>query len=122
MTTAPTAFDPIGPLQLKVMHYMWKIGASSVHEVEQTLHLHGEGGKPLAYTTYLTVMRNLVKRGLLDQRKTSSKHHQFVVLVDELSYKSAVLRQVMNDYCDNDPAILHRYLGEPRTSTSSAAA
>ena len=107
---APTAFDLIGPLQLRVMNHLWKVNAATVQEAMDAVN-GASAEKPLAYTTFLTVMRNLAKRGLLDQRKTATKRHQFVVLVDEESYKSGVVRQIYKDYCNNDADILSRYLG-----------
>jgi len=106
---APTAFDLIGPLQLRVMNHLWKVNAATVQEAMDAVN-GASTEKALAYTTFLTVMRNLAKRGLLDQRKTATKRHQFVVLVDEETYKSNVVRQIFGDYCNNDRATLDRYL------------
>ncbi len=106
---APTAFDLIGPLQLRVMNHLWKVNAATVQEAMDAVN-GASTEKPLAYTTFLTVMRNLAKRGLLDQRKTATKRHQFVVLVDEETYKSNVVRQIFGDYCNNDRGTLDRYL------------
>lgn len=114
---APSPTDLIGPLQLRVMHHLWKVNAATVQETMDVVNA-ALGEKPLAYTTYLTVMRNLAKRGLLDQRKTATKRHQFVVLIDEETYKSTVLRQIFADYCGNDRALLDRYLA-PRTASAN---
>jgi predicted transcriptional regulator len=107
-TTTP--FDPIGPLQLRVMNHLWRVNSATVQEVMTAVNGQPEA-KPLAYTTFLTVMRNLAKRRLLDQRKTATKRHQFVVLVDEESYKAGVVRQIFKDYCDNNAELLARFLG-----------
>lgn len=100
--------DPIGPLQLRVMNHLWQVESGTVQDVADAVN--AQGGTKLAYTTYLTVMRNLTKRGMLDQRKTTTKRQQFVVLVDEFTYKSHVLKALYRDYCDNNPAQLKRYL------------
>lgn len=110
MATTISPFDPIGPLQLRVMNHLWKVNAATVQEVMNAVNGQPDA-KALAYTTFLTVMRNLAKRRLLDQRKTATKRHQFVVLVDEESYKSGVVRQIYKDYCDNDADRLLRFLG-----------
>ncbi len=109
---APSVADLIGPLQLRVMNHLWKVNAATVQEAMDAVNAAGaaKGEKPLAYTTFLTVMRNLAKRGLLDQRKTATKRHQFVVVIDEETYKSGVLKQIYADYCQNDRATLDRYL------------
>ena len=110
MPTPTSPFDPIGPLQLRVMNHLWKVNAATVQDVMTAVNGQPDA-KPLAYTTFLTVMRNLAKRRLLDQRKTATKRHQFVVLVDEESYKSGVVRQIYKDYCNNSAENLHRFLG-----------
>lgn len=110
MSLPISPFDPIGPLQLRVMNHLWKVGSGTVQEVMTVLNAQ-EGARPLAYTTYLTVMRNLAKRKLLDQRKTASKRHQFVCAIGEEEYKSAVVKTIFKDYCGNDESVLLRFLG-----------
>ena len=109
-SAVPTQLDLIGPLQLRVMNHLWRVGSGTVQEVMNALNA-GPGAKPLAYTTFLTVMRNLAKRKLLDQRKTATKRHQFVCAIGEEEYKSAVVKGFFRDYCNNDADMLHRFLG-----------
>ena len=101
---------PIGPLQLRVMHVIWKRGETTVNEV--FLALNGESGaKRLAYTTFLTVMRNLVRRGLLAQENTGlGKAHRFRPLLTEEAYKTAFVRQIVDDYFGGDASLLVRHL------------
>jgi BlaI family transcriptional regulator, penicillinase repressor len=98
--------EAIGPLQLRVMHYIWKHGPSTVHAVHDALN--GEqGAQKLAYTTILTVMRNLARRKVLNQ-KASGRSHIFEPLIDEDTYKLGILRQVRKDLFAGD---VHRLLG-----------
>src|SRR5437868_2984898 len=53
----------IGPLEITVMEILWGAGESSVHDVVQRL------GRPLAYTTVMTTLDRLYKKGLLERRK-----------------------------------------------------
>jgi predicted transcriptional regulator len=110
--------DPVGPLQLRVMNHLWKVGSATVQETMDATNAAAPS-KPLAYTTFLTVMRNLAKRGLLDQRKTATKRHQFTVLVDEVTYKSGVIQRLVADYCGNDRATLDRYLNYTATAAKA---
>ncbi len=55
-------FD-LGPLEIAVLEIMWERGESNVHEVNEKL------GRPLAYTTVMTTLDRLYKKGLLDRRK-----------------------------------------------------
>jgi predicted transcriptional regulator len=59
--SAPPAF---GHLENAVMDILWKRGDSNVHDVVQCLD------RPLAYTTVMTTLDRLFKKGLLDRRKS----------------------------------------------------
>lgn len=54
----------LGHLEIEVMEILWTRGHSSVHDVAQRL------GRPLAYTTVMTTLDRLFKKGLLDRRKS----------------------------------------------------
>jgi predicted transcriptional regulator len=53
----------LGPLERRVMDAVWRSGEASVRDVHATL---GE----LAYTTLMTTLERLHRKGLLDRRKT----------------------------------------------------
>src|SRR5437764_825045 len=53
----------IGPLEITVMEILWANGESNVHDVVQRL------GRPLAYTTVMTTLDRLYKKGMLERRK-----------------------------------------------------
>lgn len=92
--------DTIGPLQLRVMHYIWKNGASTVHAVHSALN-DEPGAQKLAYTTILTVMRNLARRKVLNQ-KPAGRSHIFEPIIDEETYKVGVMKQLRNDFFNGD--------------------
>ena len=52
-----------GPLEITVLEILWANGESNVHYVVQRL------GRPLAYTTVMTTLDRLYKKGLLERRK-----------------------------------------------------
>jgi predicted transcriptional regulator len=53
----------LGPLETGVMEILWKRGESSVRDVVERLEAS------LAYTTVMTTLDRLFKKGLLDRRK-----------------------------------------------------
>lgn len=55
--------QPLGHLESRVMDVLWASGESSVRDVAEKL------GRPLAYTTVMTTLDRLFKKGLLDRRK-----------------------------------------------------
>ena len=56
--------QPLGPLEIAVMENLWARGESNVREVADRL------GRPLAYTTVMTTLDRLYKKGLLARRKS----------------------------------------------------
>ena len=56
--------QPLGPLEVAVMETMWSQGEGNVRDVIDRL------GRPLAYTTVMTTLDRLYKKGLLARRKS----------------------------------------------------
>jgi predicted transcriptional regulator len=54
----------LGPLEIAVMEILWEHGESNVHDVVEKL------GRPLAYTTVMTTLDRLYKKGLLSRHKS----------------------------------------------------
>jgi predicted transcriptional regulator len=54
---------PLGHLETQVMEVVWLAGECNVREVAQQLD------RPLAYTTVMTTLDRLFKKGLLNRRK-----------------------------------------------------
>jgi len=61
---SPASPPVLGPLEITVMELLWERGESSVHDVVLKL------ARPLAYTTVMTTLDRLYKKGLLDRRKS----------------------------------------------------
>lgn len=59
----PAPFE-LGPLEFAVMEIVWRRGESSVRHVAELL------ARPLAYTTVMTTLDRLYKKGLLHRRKS----------------------------------------------------
>jgi len=54
----------LGPLEIAVMEILWERGESNVHDVIDKLD------RPLAYTTVMTTLDRLYKKGLLTRHKS----------------------------------------------------
>jgi predicted transcriptional regulator len=61
----------LGPLEISIMEILWEQGESNVRDVV------GKLGRRLAYTTVMTTLDRLFKKGLLDRYKM---HRSFVYL------------------------------------------
>lgn len=53
------------PLELECLKVLWELGEGSVRQVRQQL----APARPLAYTTVMTVLERLVRRGAVSRRK-----------------------------------------------------
>ena len=62
-TQKPAAALSLGPLEVAVLEILWARGESNVRHVVDRL------GRPLAYTTVMTTMDRLFKKGVLNRRK-----------------------------------------------------
>lgn len=102
--------ETIGPLQLRVMHFLWAQGPATVNTVQEHINHHA-GNRPLAYTTILTVMRNLARRGFLSQTP-QRRSHLFAPLIDERAYKLGMLRQMRHDLFAGQAEGLLAYLAQ----------
>jgi predicted transcriptional regulator len=58
------ARQPLGPLEFTVMEILWTRGEANVRDVIDQL------GRPLAYTTVMTTLDRLYKKGLLARHKS----------------------------------------------------
>jgi predicted transcriptional regulator len=62
--TQSPRYGPLGPLEISVMGVLWARGECSVREVVPQLD------RPLAYTTVMTTLDRLYKKGFLLRRKS----------------------------------------------------
>jgi predicted transcriptional regulator len=95
---APPALHP---LESEVMDEVWATGESSVRAVMDALN--ARAAKPRAYTTYMTIMARLNKKGLLVRRR-EGKTDFYAPVLDRDEYVSLRARseveQLVADYGD----------------------
>jgi predicted transcriptional regulator len=65
--TRSSAPPPLHELESEVMEELWRSGESSVRAVME--NLNRGAAKPRAYTTYMTIMARLNKKGLLSRHR-----------------------------------------------------
>ena len=81
--------EQLTPLELEIMHVLWKIGAANVQSVQQ--HLKRE----LAYTTVQTMLNILHKKGKV-KRTLKDRAYEYSPVVS----RSHVTRQQITDLID----------------------
>ena len=104
-----TRFYELGPLQIAVMKALWRRGPSSVFEVMGLLPQISE--KTYAYTTVLTVLRNLEVRGLVGHEVCEGRRNfvYFSKFPQEEARRLAV-EELMNDLFEHSSPLFCHYL------------
>src|ERR1700747_3364814 len=64
----PRVPPPLHELEAEIMEEVWRHDEITVKQVMEALNRRAK--PPRAYTTYMTVMRRLNDKGLLDRRRT----------------------------------------------------
>ena len=74
MSTKPeSGSTPLGPLQQRVLEFVWANPGASARDCLEALN--AEGGKQYAYTTIKTVLDSLWKRKLVARRRSKTAYH-----------------------------------------------
>jgi predicted transcriptional regulator len=59
------SLTPLGETEMEVLHHVWEMGEATVKQVRKRILKERE----VAYTTIMTVMKNLADKGYLKYRK-----------------------------------------------------
>lgn len=117
----PAIEDVLGPLGAAVMRVVWARGEASVGTVTDALN--AERGRPLAYTTVMTIMVRLFERDFLRREKRARGYvyrpaGDESALIETLSrravdellarYGTTALRQFADRLADADPDLRAR--------------
>jgi predicted transcriptional regulator len=102
------------PLELRCLTALWRLGEANVQSVRNWLAPQ----KPLAYTTVMTMLDRLTRKGVLTRRKVGrSFFYRPSVSEDEI--RSLAVRELTDSLFDGKPDALLEFLG---ASPGAAAA
>jgi len=59
------SLTPLGETEMEVLHHVWELGEATVKDVKERILKD----RKVAYTTIMTVMKNLADKGYLKYRK-----------------------------------------------------
>jgi predicted transcriptional regulator len=91
MEASMTQHPHITPAELGIMKTLWKLGSATVRQVLENLPVDESG--PPAYTTVMTMMKNLAEKGALDA-DTSRQPYVYTAAVR----RDQVLRQRLAEF------------------------
>jgi len=92
-----------GELETVVMDQLWSLGGTAtVREVFEQLN----ADRPIAYTTVLSTMDNLYRKGHLTRDKVG-KAHRYQTVLDHAEHSAALMREALNIGEDSEAVLTH---------------
>ena len=105
----------LGELEARVMRKIWDRGRpATVRDILSDL----ERERPIAYTTVMTVMDNLRKKGWL-RRQAAGRAYRYEPVVSAEQYGAGLMRQALDASSDRAAVLMH-FIGD--LSAEEAAA
>lgn len=93
----------LGDLESAVMDVLWRTeGPIKVREVMERL----DTGRPLAYTTVMTVLDNLHRKAWV-RRELVGKAYRYITALSREEAATRALREVINSSGDPEAVLLH---------------
>lgn len=96
--------------ELDVMAVLWELGSGTVSEVRERLPAE------LAYTTVLTILRNLDGKGFVRHEEEGKAHRYFPLVARQAAERSAVARLVDRLFQGSPELLLTRLVDESQLS------
>lgn len=111
----PPELTPLGERELDCMAVLWARGSGTVTEVLDEL------GVPLAYTTVLTMLRNLEAKQYLRRETEGRGHRYFPRIARQVAQQSALSRVLSSFFGGSPEALIARLVEERSVSPSELA-
>src|SRR2546423_7788555 len=110
-----TARDVPAQLELLCLRALWSLEEGNVRAVQRIV----AQTRPLAYTTIMTVLDRLVRKGKLDRRK-SGRSFVYVPRESRETLRRLAVRELLEGFFDSSEDQLIQYLrGAPAPSTDT---
>ena len=101
----------LGDRELDVMGVLWQIGSGTVAEVRERLPAD------LAYTTVLTILRNLEEKGFVSH-ETEGRAHRYAPRVGQQAARRSALARLIDKLFHGAPEQLLTHMVDERTLTA----
>jgi predicted transcriptional regulator len=104
------------PLEMVCLNALWKIGEGNVEDVRQAVAggpaAQNDGNRLLAYTTVLTLLDRLARRGAVIRRK-EGRSFRYHAAVPRGAMQQRALRQFLEYHFDGSVEQLKAFLARP---------
>ena len=104
------------PLELLCLRALWTLREGNVKEVQALV----AQSRPLAYTTIMTVLERLVRKGRLRRRK-SGRAFVYSPEASRDAMRRAAIRELVNGFFDGSEDELIRFLRESETESRATS-
>ncbi len=105
MPRSPSTREIPPPLELECLKALWRIGEGTVKDVREVV----TENRNLAYTTVMTVLDRLEKRGRVARRKVG-RSFVYTPVVDRDELRRLAVRDLIDTFFDGSPEALRRFL------------
>ena len=103
-----TVRDIPPPLEMLCLKALWSLGECNVKEVRDLV----ARSRPLAYTTIMTVLERLVRKGRLTRRK-AGRAFVYSLNASREEMRRAAIRELVDGFFDGSEEELLRFLSAP---------
>jgi BlaI family penicillinase repressor len=108
----------LAPLELDCMNTLWPMGQGTVREIRDGLAAR----RPRAYTTIMTIMDRLARKGVVERRKVGRAYIYSANLSAEDARTQALGQVIENFFGGSKEALLAQLSGDaPRVRAAAAA-
>jgi|ERR1700733_3779403 BlaI family penicillinase repressor len=115
--TSRHAVLDLAPLELDCMNMLWPMGEGTVREIRDALAAR----RPRAYTTIMTIMDRLARKGIVERRKTGRAYTYRANLSAE-NARAQALAQVIESFFGGSKESLIAHLDQPEQKPRALAA
>ena len=105
------------PLEMACLNALWELGEGNVEEVRGVV----SRGRPLAYTTVLTLLDRLSRRGAVSRRK-EGRGFRYQPSIDRDKLRRLALGQLLEHHFGGSAASLRVFLERPTAESVPARA
>lgn len=99
--TKKKSLTPFGETEMEVLQHVWELGRASVADVRERILEN----RRIAYTTVMTVLKNLAEKGYLDYEQEGNSYIYFPK-ESEADVQHSVLRSLVKKVFKDSPAAL----------------
>jgi predicted transcriptional regulator len=91
----------LGDLERVAMEAVWELGPATARQVAERL-----SSRSLAYTTWLTVLTRLERKGLLT-KDTSGRAHVYTAVASREDHIAVLMQSALGQAADREAALQH---------------